>query len=537
MSPVTRRVVVLAALAAILLVAVAARAAAHPLGNFTVNTYSGLRVGPDRLVVDYVVDLAEIPTFQVRHGIDGDQDGRVSGAEAAGWRDRECPRLAGGLRADVDGRGLPLAVTASRLTFPKGVGGLETLRLECALAAPLPPGRSSGRALSYADANQRGRVGWREITAVGDRTTLETADVPTTSASARLTTYPSDQLSSPLNQRTATLHFHPGGPPAPGWSGPSASGSSGPPATMPGATMPGGRTRESPTSRCELPRRGSVDEPGEGCARLSTAPAATTPVARGGVDRATAAFTALVSERSRSPGFAVVAVLLAVALGAAHALAPGHGKTVMAAYLVGLRGTLGQAVTIGATVTVAHTAGVLILGLVLSTTRAVASERVYPWLGLGSGLLLAAVGVGLLARARPGHGHAHPHGPGHGQPHDHGHGHAPAGPPLGRRGLVALGLAGGLVPSPSAVVVLLGGIALGRAWFGVALVLAYGLGMAATLTGVGLLLARLRTRLDRRLHLPAGSLLSRLGRLLPAATASVIVLVGLALAIQGASRL
>jgi nickel/cobalt transporter (NicO) family protein len=544
-SPVARRVAVLAALAAILLVAGAARAAAHPLGNFTVNTYSGLRVGPDRLVVDYVVDLAEIPTFQARQGIDGDHDGRVSGAEAAGWRDRECPRLAGGLRADVDGRGLPLTVTVSRLTFPKGVGGLDTLRLECALAAPLPPGRSSGRALSYADANQRGRVGWREITAVGDRTTLEAADVPTTSASARLTTYPSDQLSSPLNQRTATLHFHPGGPPAPERSGPSASGSSGlpalgrsgPPATMPGATMPGGRTRESPTTRCEVPRRGNVAEPGEGCARLSTAPAATTPVARGGVDRATAAFTALVSERSRSPGFAVVAVLLAVALGAAHALAPGHGKTVMAAYLVGLRGTLGQAVTIGATVTVTHTAGVLILGLVLSTTRAVASERVYPWLGLGSGLLLAAVGVGLLARARPGHGHAHPHGPGHGQPHDHGHGHAPAGPPLGRRGLVALGLAGGLVPSPSAVVVLLGGIALGRAWFGVALVLAYGLGMAATLTGVGLLLARLRTRLDRRLHLPAGSLLSRLGRLLPAATASVIVLVGLALAIQGASRL
>jgi hypothetical protein len=243
-----------------------------------------------------------------------------------------------------------------------------------------------------------------------------------------------------LNQRTATLHFHPGGPPAPERSGPSASGSSGlpalgrsgPPATMPGATMPGGRTRESPTSRCEVPRRGSVAEPGEGCARLSTAPAATTPVARGGVDRATAAFTALVSERSRSPGFAVVAVLLAVALGAAHALAPGHGKTVMAAYLVGLRGTLGQAVTIGATVTITHTAGVLILGLVLSTTRAVASERVYPWLGLGSGLLLAAVGVGLLARARPGHGHAHPHGPGHphghGHPHLHGDGHPRPGP-------------------------------------------------------------------------------------------------------------
>jgi ABC-type nickel/cobalt efflux system permease component RcnA len=259
------------------------------------------------------------------------------------------------------------------------------------------------------------------------------------------------------------------------------------------------------------------------------------------VDRATAAFMALVGERSQSPGFAVVALLLAVALGAMHAVAPGHGKTVMAAYLVGLRGTLRQAATIGATVTLTHTAGVLVLGLVLSTSRAVASERVYPWLGLGSGLLLAAVGLGLLVRARGGHhahGHGHPHPHGH-HHHDHGHGHdhRPAGRPLGRRGLVALGLAGGLVPSPSAVVVLLGGIALGRAWFGVALVLAYGLGMAATLTGVGLLLAHLRTRMDRRLHLPAGSLLARLGRLLPAVTASVIVVVGLTLAASGAAQL
>ena len=196
-------------------------------------------------------------------------------------------------------------------------------------------------------------------------------------------------------------------------------------------------------------------------------------VQRGGVDRATAAFTALVGERSLSPGFALVALLLAVGLGAAHALAPGHGKTVMAAYLVGLRGTLRQAATIGATVTLTHTAGVLLLGLVLTTSGAVASERVYPWLGLGSGLLLAGVGIGLLVRARPGHGHGHPHphehpDPDHPHPHDHDHtGAVPgAGRPLGWRGLVALGLAGGLVPSPSAVVVLLGGIALGQAWFG-----------------------------------------------------------------------
>jgi nickel/cobalt transporter (NicO) family protein len=568
--PIARRGAVLAALAATLLVAGATGAAAHPLGNFTVNTYSGLRVGPDRLVVDYVVDMAEIPAFQTRQAIDTDDNGRVTGSEAAAWRDRECPRLATGLRATVGGRPATLAVTGSALSFPMGVGGLETLRLECALAAPFPAGGS----LTYTDTNLEGRVGWREITAIGDRATLEAVDVPSTSPSARLTTYPQDQLSSPLSQRTASLRFHPGGPPAAPLAGPGG-GSSGASAAGSG----GGSARDNPTPRVEL------------------APGA---VQRGGVDRATAAFTALVGERSLSPVFALVTLLLAVGLGAAHALAPGHGKTVMAAYLVGLGGTLRQAATIGATVTLTHTAGVLLLGLVLTTSRAVAPERVYPWLGLGSGLLLAGVGIGLLVRARPGHDHhPHPHGQEH-HPHPHNHGHdhgrhqpqpltpqpalampgppegepnrpgdgmpasvhspdhephpsdhdhppphhhdhrgaAPgAGRPVGWRGLVALGLAGGLVPSPSAVVVLLGGIALGQAWFGVALVLAYGLGMATTLTGVGLLLAHLRTRLDGRLRVPAGSVLGRLGRLLPAATASVIVLVGLGLAASGAAQL
>ncbi|HEU4398159.1 MAG TPA: nickel transporter [Actinomycetota bacterium] len=495
----------MAVLAAALAVAGAAPAAAHPLGNFTVNSYSGLRVGPDRLVVDYVLDMAEIPAFQTRQAIDGDRDGKASDAEAAGWRDRECPRLAGGLRATVDGRPLSLQVTTAAVAFPSGVGGLRTLRLECALAARLPAARGR-HDLAYTDGNQAGRVGWREITATGDGAVLDAADVPARSASGRLTVYPDDQLRSPLDQRTAAVRFRPGGP-----------------------------------------RAGDGGEPG-----------IAGPAARRGVDRATAAFTALVAERRLSPGFGLLALGLAVVLGAAHALAPGHGKTVMAAYLVGLRGSLRQAATIGATVTVTHTAGVLLLGLVLSASRAVASERVYPWLGLASGLLLAAVGLTLAARALTGHrhphAHPHPHGPGAGEEvaagpggHDHGgHGHLHdgsghaggwGGRPLGRRGLVALGLAGGLVPSPSAVVVLLGGTALGHAWFGVALVLAYGIGMAAALTGVGLLLAHLRGRVDRRLAVPAASLLARAGRLLPVATASVIVVVGLALAAQGAAQL
>ncbi|HEX6673950.1 MAG TPA: nickel transporter [Actinomycetes bacterium] len=510
------RAAVLGAVVLALLLLPAGAAAAHPLGNFTVNRYSGLRVQPDRVLVDYVVDMAEIPAFQARQAIDADGDGTVGEAEAASWRGHECPRIAGRLDAQVGGRPLRFEAGAARLAFPQGQGGLTTLRLECELAAPLPAG-DGRRTLRYRDGNADGRIGWREVTAAGDRTTIESADVPARSTSARLTAYPQDLLRSPLDQVRATVSFRPGGAPL---------------------------------------RDG---DRGIGARRRSGRPV--------GVDRATAAFTALVARQRLTVGFALLALALATVLGAAHALAPGHGKTVMAAYLVGLRGSVRQAAAIGGIVTATHTAGVLLLGAVLAASRALAPERVYPVLGLASGLLLAGVGVSLLRRAL--HGRAHDHGPGghvHGPgghervagPGEHpasgeparGQGHGTAdrgshahpaggapGPAMSRRGLVALGFAGGLVPSPSAVVVLLGATALGHAWFGVLLVVAYGAGMAATLTGVGLFLLRARRSVDRRVALRRPGWTGAAGRLLPLATASLIVVVGLAVAAKGAAAL
>jgi nickel/cobalt exporter len=481
-------------------------AAAHPLGNFTVNQYGGLRLEPGRVLVDYVVDMAEIPAFQTRQEIDADGDGEVAPAEAAAWRQATCPRVAAGLGLRLDGRRLALATAASRLSFPPGAGGLVTLRLECDLAAGADAA-GGRRTLAFSDRNWADRIGWREITASGDGTTLLASDVPATSASARLTSYPRDLLRSPLDQRSATVAFQLGG------------GRDGA-----GAALGGGAGGAVPM----------------------------------GVDRATRAFTELVARQRLGVGFGLLAVGLALLLGAVHALGPGHGKTVMAAYLLGMRGTLRQSVLVALTVTVTHTAGVLLLGVALSASTVLAPERIYPWLGLASGLLLAGVGLTLLRRAlhartpvmvaaRADHGHPHRHD----HPHSHAHAHAGAAPRApGWRSLVSMGFAGGLVPSPSALVVLLGAIALGRAWYGVLLVVAYGAGMAATLTGAGLVLVRARATIDRlagaarpaepapgrhRLAAWTRPPLAPLARSLPLATAGVLVLAGLFLAARGAA--
>jgi ABC-type nickel/cobalt efflux system permease component RcnA len=271
-----------------------------------------------------------------------------------------------------------------------------------------------------------------------------------------------------------------------------------------------------------------------------------------GIDGATRSFTDLVARRDISVGFGMLAFAIALLLGGLHALAPGHGKTVMAAYLVGQRGSMRQAGLVGLTVTTTHTLGVLVLGLVLSTSAAISPERLYPWLGLASGVLLAGVGAGLLtralrarrARARTHHDHAHHHHASRADaPHSHGgrvHSHAPvdAERPLHWRSLVAMGFAGGLVPAPSALVVLLGAIALGRTWFGVVLVVAYGTGMALTLTAAGMLLVRARGALDgRRAGRVLPSRFADVARVLPLATSSLIVVVGLYLAARGAAQL
>jgi nickel/cobalt exporter len=160
----------------------AGAAGAHPLGNFTVNTSIGLRIGPDRAVVDLVVDMAEIPTVQTRRGIDTDGDGSVSDGEAAAYSAAACPDAARRIDVTVDGRRAPVRSTAAGVTFPPGTAGLPTLRLTCALVADIGDLRGEREIELTSDAFTD-RVGWREITAVGDRATLVASKVPEASAS------------------------------------------------------------------------------------------------------------------------------------------------------------------------------------------------------------------------------------------------------------------------------------------------------------------------------------------------------------------
>src|SRR4030095_13892876 len=170
----------------------------------------------------------------------------------------------------------------------------------------------------------------------------------------------------------------------------------------------------------------------------------------------------------------LLGMLVAFSLGALHALSPGHGKTVVASFLVGARGTARHAVFLGAVVTFTHTIGVFLLGLVvLFLSRTIVPEQIYPWIGFISGLTILGVGVNLF-RQRLGH-LTHDHGP-------HGHSHEIP-PHITFRNLLALGLSGGIVPCPSALVVL--AIALHRVGTGLLFILAFSLGLASVLVAIG----------------------------------------------------
>jgi ABC-type nickel/cobalt efflux system permease component RcnA len=225
----------------------------------------------------------------------------------------------------------------------------------------------------------------------------------------------------------------------------------------------------------------------------------------------------------------LLGLAVAFSLGAIHALSPGHGKTIVAAYLVGARGTVKHAIFLGAVVTFTHTVTVFFLGFTtLFLSQYVLPEKIYPVLGAISGLSIVWIGAMLLIRRAQhlrAHSHSHNRSHDHGHSHDHGphgHSHAPEGEvTLGS--LMALGASGGLVPCPSALVLLLSSIALGRVGLGLLLLVSFSAGLAVVLMAIGIAVLSAKHLLpdsERTARHPAF-------RLIPVFSAAVIVCIGL----------
>ena len=385
------------------------------------------------------------------------------------------PLTTTGLVLRVDGREAHLRVLRTALAHPRGAAGLHTTRFQAILAGPRVAGNVR---IDYRDESYPGRIGWKEIV-VGSRT-------PSTSNELR--SYPKDLLSSPLDVRSANATL-----------GPTHDA---PPTLLSGAAL-------------RAPDRVADS----GFARL---------IGRGNLS------------------FLVILASLAAALfwGAAHALSPGHGKTIVTAYLVGTRGTPRHAALLGLITTVTHTIGVFALGgVTLALSAFIVPDTLYPWINVVSGLLVVIVGLAVLTgRWRAGHEHSHDeagahheheHGSGRvsvrvrlnkGHPeqeHRHGgHHHHHHEAPQSIRGLVSVGISGGLLPCPSALVVLLAAISLHRVAFGMLLIVAFSFGLALTITGIGLV-AVLAKKAFGRLNMNSPAI-----RYLPAASALVIVLFG-----------
>jgi len=440
-----RRVVALVAVAAAALVG-AASASAHPLGNFSINHLAVVTIDRDAVGVRWILDQAEIPTFQER--------GLAPGVVLA----RKRAVAQAGLTLTVGGRRVALrALGPGRIAYPPGAGGLRLTRVELRFRAAV---RTPGLRVGLHDTTFPGRIGWRDIIVRPGRGTAVRSSVPATEPTHGLRRYPRDLVSSPAHRRDARF------------------------------VVTGGH--------------GTVLAPG----RADVGPVS--------ADHGAGGFAALFDDAAAGRGVLLVFLLAAFGWGALHALSPGHGKAMVAAYLVGTRGTARQAVLLGATVTVTHTIGVFALGLVtLALSDFILPEDLYPWLNLVSGALVVGVGVAVL-RSRARHVHAHAH---------HHHHHAP----LTRRGLLTLGASAGLIPCPSALVVLLGAIAQAQIVLGMALIVAFSLGLAATLTALGLAAVWTAGRVER-MRVPAAA------RMLPVASAAAIIALGAVLTVHAVPR-
>jgi ABC-type nickel/cobalt efflux system permease component RcnA len=484
-------------------------AAAHPLGNFTLNHYAGLQARPDGIGIDYVLDMAEIPAFQEIHRLDTNHDRKADSTETVNYPTTKCQEINHSLKLRVNQKPVAIALNHAKVEFPPGVGGLATLRLSCAFEGAIAL-TNPQQSVEFEDGFYPQRLGWREITVTSQDVPIQ-GNFTTTSMTKRLRDYPTELLNSPLNQRQVAFQVN---------------------------------SLETAAQMTPQPNLSTFN-----------------PLGLGLAGRRNDVFTSLTSLKELNLPTVLISLAIAFVWGGLHALSPGHGKTIVGAYLVGSRSKFQHAFLLGLTVTLTHTAGVFALGLLtLGTSQLLPIEQVYPWLSLVSGVLVTAIGLKLLINRLQGiqilqqwglklnpltpahahHSHAHHHHS-HAHHHDHScnhhhhshdgytHSHLPLnsdGTSMSWSSLLALGVSGGLLPCPSALVVLLGAIAVGRIGFGLALVSVFSLGLAGVLTAIGLILVYAKHWFEK-LQFQSSPI-----KLLPTMSALLITLIGIGISTQ-----
>jgi len=469
------------ALSAILSLVATGMVSAHPLGNFTSNHLTRLTVERSAVFVHYVLDDAEIPTFSILRSLD--TDGHPARPVLAAWARHHATEIAPQLVLTSDGKPLALTRLTSSVMLRPGAGGLATLYFTADYRAPLSAG---AHALHYADTTLPDRIGWRDIV-------VTPAHEPTN----ELRAYPNALIGSPRDRTAVTLSSSAGGV-----------------LTVRDASEPGAFAVPS-------------------AARMN-------------------ALSDVLARDLSDPLVLLGALLLAVGLGALHALEPGHGKTLLAISLVGARATVPQATILACALTIAHTAGVLLFGVVvLSLTRYVVPETLYPWIAVLSGAFVALLGARALSKTivqRASHRvvavpataptdaelaraalRAHDESHALGLAHDHGdldadahaRAHAiPGSAPLRFRDALLAAASGNVAPCPAALVVLLAAIATHRIGYGLILIVAFSIGLALTLTVLGVAVVRGAGWLMRRPQF------DRAAGYAPLVTASAISVIG-----------
>jgi nickel/cobalt exporter len=517
---------------------------AHPMGNFSVNHYTRITLQQDGIQVKYFIDLAEIPTYQELQQYNITPEDASAITRYLVQRGNE---LAGGLILRVNGRSLLLHMVSQAVIFPPGAGGLPTMKLGYTFHAAYPHANGTGAdTVTYADNNYPGHAGWKEIIVEGPSSLLLASSAPRTDRSAELSNYPTDMLNSPPQDVTATLRIAI-------------------PSTTPAHVVDHAETAAvAPRHRVDAAKSIAVSPRGQGAGPLprhntprphnaaSPAHVAASPLIaaqpvpaepmhlqanRQGTARNR--FTELITTQRMSVLFLLTAAFIAMGLGSLHALEPGHGKTIVAAYLVGSRGTARHALLLGLIVTAAHTVSVFALGAItLYASRYILPEQLYPWLGVMSGITIAVLGGYMFLRRWTGDETEHAHTTGEMHSHwfssrkDRSEADAKASAANARKSvslaqLFTLGITGGIIPCPAALVVLLSALALHRINFGFFLIVCFSMGLAAVLIGFGLLMVYAR-RFMSGLQMDG----TWTKRWLPVASAGFMTILGTSIAVR-----